>query len=86
MGLLKFTPAGWGQVERVVSTLTPETQRHIDVTNLLKRLLRSGARIRCVAVRGGWCEVDGSTDVELYQRLLDESAQNGNRWDHDWRW
>lgn len=86
MGLLKFTPEGWIQVERVVSALTPQKQRRIDVTNLLQILLRSGARIRCVSVRGGWCEVDGSADVQLYQRLLDESDQRGNRWDHDWRW
>lgn len=85
MGLLKFTPAGWRQVEHVASTLPPEEQRSIDTTNLLRVLLRNGARIRCIPVDGGWCEVDGSADVELYQRLLAESDRNGNRWDHDWR-
>lgn len=85
MGLLKFTPAGWGQVEQVAATLPAQEQRSIDTTNLLRVLLRSGARIRCVPVHGGWCEVDGSADVELYQRLLEESERNGVRWDHDWR-
>ncbi len=86
MGLLKFTPAGWGQVERVITALAPETLRRIDVTALLGLLLRAGTPIRCVPVIGGWCEIDGSADLELYGRLLDESERSGNRWDHDWRW
>jgi hypothetical protein len=56
------------------------------MTNLLQKLVDCGIRIRCVSGPGAWCEVDGSADIHLYQRLLDESDRGGNRWDHDWRW
>jgi L-glutamine-phosphate cytidylyltransferase len=86
IGLLKFTPAGWAQVEQVLSTLTVERQRRIDMTNLLRTVLGHGTSIRCVPGAGAWCEVDDSADVHLYQRLLDDSDQAGKRWAHDWRW
>lgn len=86
IGLLKFTPTGWSQVEQVLSTLPPEEQRRVDVTNLLRVLLARGLRIRCVAGAGAWCEVDNVTDLQTYQGLLDEGDRTGTRWDHDWRW
>lgn len=86
IGLLRFTPAGWAQVEEVLSTLEVAVQKRIDVTNLLRILLERGVRVRCVPGAGAWCEVDGSNDVHLYQRLLDQSDRGGERWDHDWRW
>lgn len=86
MGLLKFTPAGWRQVEEVLSTLPPERQSSIDMTNLLRILLDLGIGIRCVPGAGAWCEVDDGADVQLYQRLLDQSDRYGNGWKHDWRW
>jgi choline kinase len=86
VGLLKFTPIGWRQVEQVLSSLNLEIQRRTDVTNLLRILLERGIRVRCVAGAGAWCEIDDSGDVHLYQRSLDESERDGTRWHHDWRW
>jgi L-glutamine-phosphate cytidylyltransferase len=86
IGLLKFTPSGWAETERALSTLAVDVQRRIDVTSLLRVLLARGARIRCVAGAGAWCEVDNGTDLQLYQRLLAESSLAGTRWEHDWRW
>ena len=86
IGLLKFTPAGWTQVEEVLSSLSEEIQRRTDVTNLLHILLNRGIRVRCVPGAGAWCEIDDSADLRLYQRLLDDSDRAGKQWDHDWRW
>jgi len=85
-GLLKFTPTGWTQVEQLVSSLSPEVQAGIDMTNLLRGLLGRGVKIRCLPSAGAWCEVDDVADLRLYQRLLNDSDENGNRWRHDWRW
>jgi choline kinase len=86
VGLLKFTPRGWAQVEEVVSSLAVDRQNRIDMTNLLRILLGRGIGVRCVPGSGAWCEVDDSSDLRLYQRLLDESDSAGNPWGHDWRW
>jgi len=86
IGLLRLTPTGWSQVEDVLSTLEVDVQERIDVTHLLRTLLERGIRVRCVPGAGAWCEVDGSSDVHLYQGLLDKSDKGGERWGHDWRW
>jgi L-glutamine-phosphate cytidylyltransferase len=86
IGLLKFTPAGWSQIEQVLSTLAFDEQRRIDMTNLLRVLLVRGIRVRCVAGAGAWCEVDNSADLQMYERVLNDNDRAGTRWDHDWRW
>ncbi|PWT75145.1 MAG: transferase [Proteobacteria bacterium] len=86
IGLIKLTPAGWVQVEQVLSSLSIDVQRRTDVTNLLRILLDRGLRVRCVPGAGAWCEIDDSADVDLYQRSLQESDRNATRWHHDWRW
>ena len=86
MGLLRFTPTGWAQVEDTLSTLDGDAQRRVDVTHLLRILLTRGARVRCVPGAGGWCEVDNTGDLYLYEKLLGQSDNGGERWKHDWRW
>lgn len=80
MGLLKFSPEGWAQVQALVSELSPEQVDKLDMTSLLRALLRRGVAIAAVEVSGGWVEVDNPSDIELYERLLDSKG-----WGHDWR-
>lgn len=81
MGLLKFTPESWSQVEGILEGLTEETRNRLDLTSLLNRLLLQGTRIGTVAVEGGWCEVDNASDADLYERRLAAPEP----WSHDWR-
>jgi len=82
MGLLRFTPAGWGAVERLLATLKSEEVDRLDMTNLLRRLLSRGVSIFTAPTAGRWCEVDQETDLRLYEGLMGE----GESWLHDWRW
>ncbi|MBK9578061.1 MAG: phosphocholine cytidylyltransferase family protein [Fibrobacterota bacterium] len=85
MGLLRFSPAGWSQVEQFLSELAPEVVNKLDMTSLLSRLLERGVRIAAVSVRGKWCECDTESDLEVYESILEISEAEGRRWRHDWR-
>jgi choline kinase len=82
MGLLKFTPVGWGQARALLGKLDPATRDALDMTGLLKRLLEAAIPVTAVPVDGRWCEVDSERDLLLYEARL----RNGNGWSHDWRW
>lgn len=82
MGLLKFTPEGWRQVQRLLKRLDSGTRDRLDMTSLLQRLLAAGVSVVGVAVDGHWCEVDSESDLRLYEAKL----RDGKGWSHDWRW
>lgn len=87
MGLLKFHPEGWAQVEAHLSTLRPSEIDRLDMTGMLARLIAEGGQIRAVPVEGQWCEVDNPEDVAVYEariKLADEMGPGGE-WIHDWR-
>ena len=58
MGLLKFTPAGWASVERLLDGLPAPERDRLDMTSLLRRLIAAGIPVQGVPVDGRWCEVD----------------------------
>lgn len=66
MGLLKFTPKGWAEVEAFLAGLDPAQRDKLDMTGLLSRLLRAGIRIDTVPTAPGWGEVDAETDLDYY--------------------
>ncbi|MBM3846516.1 MAG: phosphocholine cytidylyltransferase family protein, partial [Verrucomicrobia bacterium] len=82
MGLLKFTPNGWGRIADFLNTLTPHERDALDMTGMLGRLLAAGFRIQAVPVDGRWCEVDSDDDLATYGERLAEVIP----WRHDWRW
>ena len=81
MGLLKFSPAGWRQVEGLLDDLSQERRNQLDMTSLLQLLLKDGVEIDTTPVNGRWCEVDSETDLRLYEHKLEHP-----NWTHDWRW
>ena len=81
MGLLKFTPAGWRQVEALLDNLPQERRNQLDMTSLLQLLLENGSEIDTAPVNGRWCEVDSENDLRIYENKLDYPD-----WTHDWRW
>src|SRR5579862_9486651 len=71
MGLLKFTPAAWGAVERLLALLEPAVRDRLDMTGLIGRLLAAQAvRVATFGTDGQWGEIDNAGDVALYQTLL----------------
>lgn len=70
MGLLKFTPAAWRAVEKVLADVDPKTRDAMDMTTLLRTLLDSGFPIGTVGIAGQWGEVDNTADLELYERMI----------------
>lgn len=82
MGLTKFTPAGWSEVTRHLSTLPPEQVDRLDMTSMFASLLERNVAIEVVPVSGRWCEVDSQDDLSRYEQELTAGV---GRWSHDWR-
>ena len=86
MGLLKFTPSGWQQVENKLNSLPGVICDSLDITALLQLLLQDGIYIRCVPVEGRWCEIDSASDLQRYEHFIHKADFNTIHWSHDWRW
>jgi L-glutamine-phosphate cytidylyltransferase len=78
MGLLKFTPKGWRQIESYLASLALKKCDQLDMTSLLSGLIKSGVDIHTVAVDGNWYEVDTENDLNTYQGIIDKF--NGRLW------
>ena len=67
MGLLKFTPEAWCEVERIRATLNEKERDNLHMTNLLQKIIDAG-RIKIGAVKcvKDWGEVDTADDLKLY--------------------
>jgi len=73
MGLLKFTPPAWRAVEALLATLDAAIRDHLDMTGLLRRLLRGKELpIGTFGTDGQWGEIDNPNDVTLYQNMVRE--------------
>ena len=70
MGLLKFTPASWGAVEKLLGELDPATRDRLDMTGLLRRLLAASFSVATFATDGQWGEIDNPEDVALYEKMV----------------
>jgi len=71
MGLLKFTPAAWEVVERLLAEIEPAVRDRLDMTGLIRRLLTARTlRIATFGTDGQWGEIDNPADITLYQTLL----------------
>lgn len=81
MGLLKFSPHGLRAVARHVASLQHAEADKLDMTNLLRQLLKKQTEIHVCAVSGGWCECDTQADIIHYERRI----KDGGGWPHDWR-
>ncbi|TDR73538.1 phosphocholine cytidylyltransferase family protein [Paludibacterium purpuratum] len=69
MGLLRFTPEGWAETERVRSTLAQAVRDKMHMTGTLQHIVQAG-RLPVVAIpyTGSWGEVDTADDLAVYNR------------------
>ncbi len=70
MGLLKFTPRGWMDVEAELASLDTRARDSLDMTGLLQRLLCQKVAIRTIGTDGQWGEIDNPSDLALYERMV----------------
>lgn len=70
MGLLKFTPAGWKQVEAVAIGAPEAELGRLEMTTMLQMLLAAGVIVGTVPVGDLWIEIDSEADLELSNRML----------------
>jgi len=72
MGLLRFTPHAWRDVEARLATLDAHTRDRLDMTGLLQRLLRVHVAIGTIGIEGQWGEIDNPGDLALYERMAND--------------
>ncbi|MDS4013418.1 MAG: phosphocholine cytidylyltransferase family protein [Candidatus Accumulibacter sp.] len=67
MGLLRFTPQGWSEVERIRGDLTQEQRDRMHMTGTLQKVVE-GQRLTITALpyRGEWGEIDSIEDMAAY--------------------
>ena len=67
MGLLRFTPVSWRQVESLLAGLVPALSDKLDMTGLLQRLITEyGVKVRALPYTAEWGEVDSAEDLAIY--------------------
>lgn len=67
MGLLRFSPAGWSEIQAIRQSLTNETCDKLDMTSALQAVLERGnQRIQAVPYYGSWGEIDSADDLAVY--------------------
>lgn len=69
MGLVKFTPASWLEVERIVKLPLETPVAKLDMTTLLDGMLKNGVRIEAIPTDTLWLECDNMDDIAIYEKL-----------------
>jgi len=69
MGLVKYTPKGWGMILDYLSDLDEVDIDNLDMTSLLSNLIKSGIVVNGVPINEPWFEVDTESDLILYSKL-----------------
>ncbi len=69
MGLIRFTPKSWEQVQNTISHPLEKPLEKLDMTTLLNAMLKDGCAIGAVPVQDLWLECDTQEDIEVYERF-----------------
>lgn len=72
MGLLKFSIDGWKKIKEILLQLPVEMVDKMDMTSLLKLMIKNDYKISVVSVDTPWCEIDNAHDYQLCQRIFRE--------------
>jgi len=68
MGLLRFTPAAWQEVDRVRGGLTPRERDSMHMTGTLQKIIEAGRMpVHAVRYDRPWGEVDSPSDLSRYE-------------------
>ena len=73
MGLLRFTPEGWKEIQRIRDNLSLDDRDKIHMTGILQKVIEHGRiRIAAIPYLQSWGEVDSESDLRWY----DQSCAN----------
>lgn len=72
MGLVKFTPKGWKQVEKALEYPTPKPIEKLDMTTLLNHMINLGYSLYGIKTTELWLECDNENDCRLYEEKIKE--------------
>lgn len=68
MGLLRFTPEGWKEINSIRATMTNEERDRMHMTGALKLVIGAGnIAIAAVPYTHAWGEIDTESDLEIYK-------------------
>ena len=65
MGIIKFSPKGWEQLEDFLTHL-PDSFDRLDMTSLLSKLIERSVPIRTIAISDEWYEFDSMNDLNTF--------------------
>ncbi len=68
MGLLRFTPTGWQNVENAVKKPKPKPLERLDMTTLLQHMLTLGYEVGTIPTDEVWLECDNQNDIRFYEK------------------
>lgn len=72
MGLLKFSPKGWKQTQKILQGLPPQQQDKLDMTALLQVMIKNGESINTIPYETWWFEIDNAHDLKICESMLKE--------------
>lgn len=69
MGLLRFTPEGWEEIQRIRSRLSPAECDSMHMTGTLQKVIESNrCKIDAIPYSLSWGEIDSAEDLKAYQK------------------
>jgi L-glutamine-phosphate cytidylyltransferase len=71
LGLLRFTPIGWGEVARIRESLPINECDRMHMTGMLQKVIEGGkVPVAALPYREQWGEVDSAEDLATYEGWL----------------
>ncbi|RYH01060.1 phosphocholine cytidylyltransferase family protein [Salipiger sp. IMCC34102] len=71
MGLSRFTPQGWAQVQSARASLSPPARDTFSMTALFDLLIARDAQIQAIATTDPWGEIDSVEDLAFFEGSSD---------------
>ena len=68
MGLIKISPKGWSLISDYLKRFSKVHIDGMDMTMLLKGLIKSNIKVHAVPIDDKWLEVDSESDLKIYQK------------------
>ncbi|HRK37714.1 MAG TPA: phosphocholine cytidylyltransferase family protein [Burkholderiaceae bacterium] len=70
MGLLRFSPEGWAEVQRIRSRLLPVECDRLQMTGMLQHMIEGRRQtIAALPYAGEWGEIDSTKDLSYYESI-----------------
>jgi choline kinase len=71
MGLLRFTPEAWHELDTMRIEMSDDARDKLDMTGALQSIIERGNMcVKGICLSGDWGEVDSADDLRIYQSTL----------------